>query len=63
MASALRRLSAIGSFASYVCYSQLHCLWLTVRALVTGEAVTLDVTRPLTDALKVRRQCRDAGSR
>jgi len=52
-----RRLAAAWSaaaFARYVAYSQLHCLWMILKALVTGEAVTLNVTRPLADALGVR---------
>jgi len=52
-----RRLATAWSaaaFARYVAYSQLHCLWMILKALVTGEAVTLNVTRPLADALGVR---------
>jgi hypothetical protein len=49
----LGTVASLSRFAGYFLYSQAHCLWLTVKAVVTGEAVTLDVTRPLTETLQV----------
>ena len=44
----------MASFLAYILYTQTHCLVKVLGSTVTGTSTTIDATRPLVDALKVR---------